>query len=179
MKINLRFLRLPLAAFCFLLALSACTITESKFSTSALSHGKKAATVVPGVVAENKIDEIEFWLWPAKGRLIETFSPAKDGNKGIDITGTSGSPIFASSAGKIVYVGAGLKKYGRMVIIKHNDNFVSAYACNQRLLVKEGQRVTAGQKIASMGTAKQGMAILHFEIRLNGKPVDPLKYLKE
>ena len=118
------------------------------------------------------------WLWPAQGRILSGFSEAT-GSKGLDIAGKAGQPIYAAAAGKVVYSGSGLRGYGNMVIIKHNASYLSAYAHNQKVLVKEGQSVTRGQKIALMGDSDADQVKLHFEIRLMGKPVDPLKYLPE
>lgn len=117
------------------------------------------------------------WQWPANGMLISGFSPSGSLNKGVDIAGKEGDPILAASAGTVVYAGNNLRGYGELLIIKHNDSYVSAYAHNSKLLVKEGQKVTAGQRIANMGSTGTDRVKLHFEIRLNGKPVDPTKYL--
>jgi lipoprotein NlpD len=116
------------------------------------------------------------WQWPTQGKLRNGYNPAK-GKKGLDIEGKEGQPILAAAQGKVVYSGDGLIGYGNLVIIKHNDAYLSAYGHNRRLLVKEGNTVKTGQKIAEMGdSGKQGV-ILHFEIRRDGKPVDPLRYL--
>ena len=120
---------------------------------------------------------IKHWLWPAKGKVIKGFSPVSGGNKGIEIGGHLGDPVIASADGKIVYSGSGLRGYGNLIIIKHNDNYLSAYAYNKTLLVKEGMSVQAGQKIAVMGSNTAGRVMLHFEIRRNGKPVNPIKLL--
>lgn len=120
---------------------------------------------------------IGHWLWPTKGALIKGFSPAVGGNRGLDITGKLGQPIMASAAGRVVYSGSGLRGYGKLIIIKHSDNYLSAYAFNKDLFVKEGEQVRAGQVIAEMGQDDQGKTLLHFEIRQNGKPVNPLGYL--
>jgi lipoprotein NlpD len=115
------------------------------------------------------------WLWPAEGKVITTFS---EGNgKGIDIAGKAGDPVLAAAAGKVVYAGSGLRGYGKLVIIKHDDSFLSAYAHNRQLLVNEGQAVSKGQKIAELGNTDADRPKLHFELRRQGKPVDPLKYL--
>ncbi len=98
-------------------------------------------------------------------------------NKGIDIAGKLGQPVIATAAGSVVYAGSGLRGYGELVIIKHNDTFISAYGHNRRLLVNEGQQVKAGQQIAEMGSTGTDQVKLHFEIRRQGKPVDPLQYL--
>lgn len=117
------------------------------------------------------------WLWPASGTLVGMFSSNTSLNKGIDIAGTLGQPIVATAAGSVVYAGSGLRGYGELVIIKHNDTFISAYGHNRRLLVKEGQAVKAGQQIAEMGSTGTEQVKVHFEIRRQGKPVDPLQYL--
>jgi lipoprotein NlpD len=119
---------------------------------------------------------ISHWLRPAQGKVIKQFNLHK-GNKGIDITGRLGEPVLASNSGIVVYNGSGLPGYGKLLIIKHNATFLSAYAHNRYILVKQGQTVTRGQKIATMGRDNSGQIILHFEIRQNGKPVDPLHYL--
>lgn len=119
-------------------------------------------------------DEI-VWLWPAGGKLIAGFS--EGANKGVDIAGKSGEAILAAGDGKVVYSGSGLRGYGKLVIVKHNGTYLSAYAHNRNVLVKEGQTVSKGQKIAEMGDSDADQVKLHFEIRRQGKPVDPLKYL--
>ena len=115
------------------------------------------------------------WTWPAKGQLIEPYS--RRGNKGLDIAGDLGQPVYAARGGRVVYSGSGLIGYGKLIIIKHNKSHLSAYAYNDRLLVKEGDNVTGGQRIAHMGRNNAKQVALHFEIRRNGKPVDPLRYL--
>lgn len=115
------------------------------------------------------------WLWPAKGMLVKSDTPIS--RNGIDISGKRGQRINASAPGVVVYSGSGLLGYGRLIIVKHNDTFLSAYAHNSELLVKEGDHVNAGQNIALMGETNNGKIMLHFEIRKNGQPVDPLKYL--
>ncbi|MDE1460371.1 peptidoglycan DD-metalloendopeptidase family protein [Spartinivicinus poritis] len=117
------------------------------------------------------------WIWPVKGRVIENFTTKGKVNKGIDIGGKLGQPVNAAADGKVVYAGSGLLGYGKLVIIKHNYQFLSAYAHNRKLLVKEGDKVQAGQKIAEIGATGTTMAKLHFEIRQNGTPVNPLKFL--
>ena len=116
------------------------------------------------------------WSWPVRGKVIQKFSPSR-GKKGIDISSAQGVSVKASEAGKVVYSGQGLVGYGRMVIIKHNETFLSAYAHNQNLLVNEGQFVKKGQTIARLGRSGTDKFKLHFEIRKNGKPVNPLTYL--
>lgn len=117
------------------------------------------------------------WLWPSNGAVIGRFSSNGSLNKGIDIAGELGQPVLAASDGSVVYAGSGLRGYGELVIIKHSDTYVSAYGHNRRLLVQEGQQVKAGQKIAEMGSTGTDRVKLHFEVRRQGKPVDPLQYL--
>ncbi|SJN55698.1 Murein hydrolase activator NlpD precursor [Vibrio ruber DSM 16370] len=121
--------------------------------------------------------KIDRWLWPTKGRVIRQFSAIDQGNKGIDIAGQRGQSVVSSAAGTVVYSGNALRGYGNLVIIKHNDKYLSAYAHNDRLLVSEGQSVKAGQKIATMGSSGTSSVRLHFEIRYQGKPVNPKRYL--
>lgn len=117
------------------------------------------------------------WQWPAQGPLIARFQSNASLNKGIDIAGQLGQPVFSAANGTVVYAGRGLIGYGDMIIIKHDDDFLSAYAHNSRLLVKEGEQVRVGQKIAEMGSSGTDRVKLHFEIRRRGQPVDPLGYL--
>ena len=117
------------------------------------------------------------WSWPAGGRVLAGFSESS--NKGVDIAGKVGDPVYASAAGRVVYSGQGLRGYGKLIIIKHNQTYLSAYAHNNNLLVKEGQNVVKGQKIAEIGNTDSSQAKLHFEIRRLGKPIDPVKLLPE
>ncbi len=116
-----------------------------------------------------------YWQWPVRGKILKSFS--KTGRKGIDIAGKIGQKVRSAASGKVVYSGSGLKGYANLLIIKHNYLYLSAYANNRRLLVKEGQQVKKGQVIAEVGSMKDKRISLHFEIRQNGKPVNPLKYL--
>lgn len=145
------------------------------------------AVVKPDVKAETKAeaepkppalvgDELA-WIWPANGKIVATYS--EGGNKGVDIAGKAGDPVIAAGEGKVVYSGTGLRGYGKLVIVKHNNTYLSAYAHNQNILVKEGQSVSKGQKIAEMGSSDADQVKLHFEVRRQGKPVDPLKYLPQ
>lgn len=118
------------------------------------------------------------WTWPAHGKVVDNFTQSGL-NKGIDILGANGSSVLAAAQGKVVYDGNGLRGYGNLIIIKHNDMFLSAYAHNQKILVQEGQMVKMGQVIALMGSTEAKQVELHFEIRKAGKPVDPMKYLPE
>ena len=117
------------------------------------------------------------WRWPANGQIIRRFSAAEGGNKGIDIAGQLGDPVIAAADGRVVYAGSGLLGYGNLVIINHNREFLSAYAHNSRILVSENDMVKAGDKIAEMGQSGTDRVQLHFEIRRNGRPVDPLGHL--
>lgn len=137
--------------------------TTDKKSTKAKAKPKVAAAKPPGD-----------WRWPVKGKVIERFSA---NNKGIDIAAKAGTPVVATSSGKVVYAGSGLRGYGNLLIIKHNRSYFSAYAHSQRLLVAEGAQVKAGQKIAEVGNTGTDKDKLHFEIRKDGNPKDPLTFL--
>ena len=120
-------------------------------------------------------DEDVAFIWPASGALLAGFDEVR--NKGYDIAGKAGDPVLAAADGRVVYAGAGLRGYGNLIILKHNNTFLTAYAHNQALLVKEDQTVRRGQKIAEMGNTDADRVKLHFEIRRQGKPVDPARYL--
>ncbi|MEX0951488.1 MAG: peptidoglycan DD-metalloendopeptidase family protein [Gammaproteobacteria bacterium] len=141
---------------------------ESRQTTPPATTSKSSAAAVTGPVQ---------WQWPTAGELLKVRTPT--GEKGIRIGGRINQPVSASAPGRVVYSGSGLIGYGRLIIIKHNDTYLSAYAHNNELLVKEGDNVTAGQKIATMGAGVDGRALLHFEIRRDGQPVDPLKHLPQ
>lgn len=165
---------------------------KEKYSDEALARAQSATQIAPAVAAgEGKTepppeaktaeaaaggDDVP-WIWPANGKMVGTFS--EGGNKGVDIAGKAGDAVIAAGDGKVVYSGTGLRGYGKLVIIKHNNTYLSAYAHNQNILVKEGQSVTKGQKIAEMGNTDADQVKLHFEVRRSGKPVDPLKYLPQ
>ena len=114
------------------------------------------------------------WMWPVKGKVLAPFTEAA---KGMDIAGRKGAPVVAAAGGRVVYAGSGLRGYGKLVIIKHNVTWLSAYAHNENILVKEGQDVKKGQKVAEMGSSDTDQVKLHFEVRRQGKPVDPAKIL--
>lgn len=136
----------------------------------------KAVTDKPADKAPARVVEpAGSWAWPASGKVIETFDEPR--NKGIDIAGKEGDPVLAASDGTVVYSGSGLRGYGNLIILKHTDDFVSAYAHNSQILVKQGQAVRRGQRIAEMGRTDADQPKLHFEIRQQGKPVDPVKFL--
>ena len=136
-----------------------------------------AALPTPAPAIAVGSDDVD-WAWPIqpapKGKIVAMFT---DANKGVDISGSKGTPIHAAASGKVVYSGAGLRGYGRLVIIKHNATWLSAYAHNEKILVAEGENVKKGQKIAEMGSSDADQVKLHFEIRKQGKPVDPMKLL--
>jgi lipoprotein NlpD len=144
------------------------------------SAAKVAAVPAPVVASANGAptvageDEIA-WIWPTSGVVLTGFDEVK--NKGLDIGGAAGDAVLAASDGRVVYVGAGLRGYGNLIILKHNNTYLTAYAHNQSLLVKEDQSVRKGQKIAEMGNSDSDRVKLHFEVRRQGKPVDPAKYL--
>ncbi|MGH8727000.1 MAG: peptidoglycan DD-metalloendopeptidase family protein [Burkholderiales bacterium] len=132
----------------------------------------EAAVPAPPQDGEDAVD----WGWPAKGKILSPFS---DSAKGVDIAGKAGQPVVATAGGKVVYSGSGLRGYGKLIIIKHNKTYLSAYAHNKSIFVKEGETVVKGQKIAEMGNSDSEEVKLHFEIRRLGKPVDPLRYLPD
>jgi lipoprotein NlpD len=134
-----------------------------------------AASTAPQAAAPRDGDDDVNWLWPAAGGVIGTFDESR--NKGLAISGRAGDPVFAAADGRVVYAGSGLRGYGNLVIVKHNNTYLSAYAHNQTLLVKEDQVVRRGQKIAEMGSSDADRVQLHFEIRRLGKPVDPARLL--
>lgn len=140
---------------------------ETPATAAAKPAAKPEAAAVDGAIA---------WLWPAAGKVIHGFNQGSN-PKGVAIAGVAGQAVVASAAGKVVYSGSGLRGYGKLIIIKHNNTYLSVYAHNRELLVREGERVTRGQKIAEMGSSDSDRVGLHFEIRRFGKPVDPLKYL--
>lgn len=117
------------------------------------------------------------WIWPTEGRVVSGFKANDATRKGVDIAGELGQPVLAAADGEVVYSGSGLAGYGKLIIIKHDARFLSAYAYNDKLLVSEGQKVKSGQVIAHMGLESIGKPRLHFEIRLDGKPIDPLRQL--
>ncbi|WP_413699852.1 peptidoglycan DD-metalloendopeptidase family protein [Psychromonas sp. KJ10-10] len=121
--------------------------------------------------------KISGWSWPAKGKVSKSFSASQSAMQGISIAGKRGSAIYVTASGKVVYAGNGLRGYGNLIIIKHNDDYLSAYAHNERLLVGENDDIKNNQIIAEMGDSGSGHVHLHFEIRYRGKSVDPSRYL--
>lgn len=117
------------------------------------------------------------WAWPTRGKIVGYFSAKEPGKNGVDIAGRVGQSINAAASGRVVYSGSGLRGYGNLIIIKHNETYFSAYAHNRKIYVKENQKVKLGQKIADMGNTGANKVMLHFEIRRNGRPINPLRYL--
>jgi lipoprotein NlpD len=146
----------------------------SAASAPTTTTASATSTPAPAPVATSSEDDVAM-LWPASGTVVAPFDEVK--NKGVDIAGKLGDPVNAVADGRVVYAGAGLRGYGNLIILKHNDTYLTAYAHNQTLLVKEDQSVRKGQKIAEMGNSDADRVKLHFEVRKQGKPVDPLKYL--
>ncbi|AVY97882.1 murein hydrolase activator NlpD [Enterobacter sp. RHB15-C17] len=173
------------------------TITYSEDSgeqsaNKMLPNNKPSATVVtapvtapvvsssvPTASSQTASAPISTWRWPTDGKVIENFSSSEGGNKGIDIAGSKGQAIIATADGRVVYAGNALRGYGNLIIIKHNDDYLSAYAHNDTMLVREQQEIKAGQKIATMGSTGTSSTRLHFEIRYKGKSVNPLQYLPQ
>jgi lipoprotein NlpD len=154
---------------------------KKPYSDAALAQKEDnpKAEKVTGIAAGSTVtasdDEKLSWMWPSDGRIIATFDEGK--NKGIDIAGRLGQQVMAAGSGKVMYAGSGIRGYGNLVIVKHSNSLLSAYAHNRTIVVKEGQNVTKGQVIAEMGNSDTDTVKLHFEIRQQGKPVDPAKFL--
>lgn len=137
---------------------------------------RSALTSNPAAVTQRQVDDM-FWRWPTRGSIVSDYRPDIPGGKGIQISGEFGQPVRAASPGQVVYSGSGLPGYGRLIILKHSDRLLSAYGYLGRILVKEGDNVDAGQSIAELGASNENRPILHFEIRQDGKPVNPLNFL--
>jgi len=151
----------------------------AKVEPAAAKPPEKPVVPVPPPVAATGDDAID-WVWPVPGKVLTQFvegAAGKESNKGVDITAKPGESVLAAAGGKVVYVGNSLRGYGNLVIVRHNATYLSAYAHNSKILVKEGQVVNRAQKIAEAGSSDADQPKLHFEIRRLGKPVDPLKYL--
>lgn len=146
---------------------------DSKPADAKPQESKPASAEIKPAISAAGEEELT-WAWPTSGKVITPFS---DSAKGLDIGGKVGQPVLAAGSGRVVYAGSGLRGYGKLVIIKHNKTYLSAYAHNNQLLVKEGDNVKRGDKIAEMGNSDAEQVKLHFEIRRFGKPVDPSKYL--
>lgn len=150
---------------------------SSKAATRASSGKSKKKSVSKPVRPPTRAKSGVAWVWPVKGKIIRKFSSKGSGKQGILIAGKMGQKIVSAASGKVVFSGDGLVGYGRLIIVQHKKEFLTAYAHNDRLLVKEGQSVKKGQTIAHMGKTAAKTPRLHFEMRYKGKPVDPLKYL--
>ena len=153
--------------------------TSTKETVAKTQKEEKVSTVATTPVVSGKARTVSgvSWTWPTQGKVVKQFSLAEHGNKGIDIAGTRGQQVLAASDGQVVYAGNALRGYGNLVIINHDNEFLSAYAHNDVLLVKEGQKVKRGQQIAKMGSTDASSVGLHFEIRYRGQSVNPIKYL--
>lgn len=151
--------------------------TQPRASYSSAARTAPAATSQPPQRTADPLDEDIQWTMPAEGELIGGFSE-NGPQRGIEILGDFGSPVVASAAGEVAYSGAGLRGYGKLILIKHNATYITAYAHNSKLLVKQGQQVAQGQQIAEMGNTDSNRVKLYFELRRFGKPVDPTKYLQ-
>ena len=149
--------------------------SQTQSQTQSAAKNEPAPAAVSESVAKSGEDNVSF-AWPAKGTIVGAFDESKN-RKGVDIGGAAGDPVLASADGKVVYAGGGLRGYGNLIILKHNNTYLTAYAHNQSLLVKEDQTVKKGQKIAEMGNSDTDSVKLHFEVRKLGKPVDPAQYL--
>ena len=134
-------------------------------------------TKVKAKQAPDKFKQSLYWKWPYNGRIIKGFKKGDDTSKGIVVSGKLGQSILSAEAGKVVYSGSGLIGYGQLIIIKHNNNYLSAYGHNRKILVREGEWITKGKKIAEMGINETGVPALHFEIRKNGNPINPVSVL--
>jgi lipoprotein NlpD len=144
------------------------------------AYGKTDKVVNPGSFGPTLSKfpkQISSWHWPSNNRVVRGFSAKEQGNKGLDFAGEIGSAVLAAAKGKVVYTGSALRGFGKLIIVKHSDAYLSAYAHNDQILVKEQQWIKAGQKIASMGRSGTDKVKLHFEVRYKGKSVDPLRYL--
>ena len=148
--------------------------SSTRRSSKSRSTSKSSAS--PRKATYGTATKVDSWVWPANGPVVRRFS-ARGTNKGLDIGGRRGAAIHAAATGKVVYKGSGLRGYGRLIIIKHNRDFLSAYAHCERIYVEEGDVIKRAQKIAAMGSSGTDQVKLHFEIRYRGSPVDPLKYL--
>lgn len=144
-------------------------------AASAPAATPAAVPVAAPVAASTMGDDEPAWIWPANGSVLAGFDESK--NKGLDIGGNSGDAVLAAADGRVVYAGEGLRGYGKLIILKHNNTYLTAYAHNKTLLVKEDAAVKRGQKIAEMGDTDADRVKLHFEVRKQGKPVDPAKYM--
>jgi lipoprotein NlpD len=147
-------------------------VADTRPATPAATTPAPAAPAAPAATGD---DARLSWMWPSEGRVIATFDDGR--NKGLDIAGKAGQPVVAAGSGKVMYAGSGIRGYGNLVIVKHSNSLLSAYAHNRKIVVKEGDNVAKGQLIAEMGDSDADLVKLHFEIRQQGKPVDPTRFL--
>ncbi|GAB3292202.1 peptidoglycan DD-metalloendopeptidase family protein [Pseudidiomarina andamanensis] len=154
-------------------------VKQNKSKPLTVKQQNKPARTLPPRKTEPPLPASKdiIWQWPTGGRVLKEFSTAETGTKGLDIAGSRGDPIYAAAAGKVVYAGNALKGYGQLIILKHNDDYITAYAHNQQLLVKEQQWVNKGDEIAAMGDTDAERVKLHFQVRFRGKSVNPRHYL--
>lgn len=155
-------------------------VSGASSSSTKKSAASKTAKVVPSsAVPQSSWPPVgqRCWRWPASGKVVMKYSTSEGGNKGIDIAGSRGQPVYAAGAGKVVYVGNQLRGYGNLVMIKHNEDYITAYAHNDKLMVNNGQSVKIGQQIATMGSSDADSVRLHFQIRYRATAIDPLRYL--
>ncbi|CAI9387920.1 MULTISPECIES: amidase activator ActS [Citrobacter] len=152
--------------------------------TASAKSTKKSSTKTAAVRPSSSVPQSSWppvgqrcWQWPASGKVILPYSTAEGGNKGIDISAARGTPVYAAGAGKVVYVGNQLRGYGNLIMIKHSEDYITAYAHNDTMLVNNGQSVKAGQKIATMGSTDAASVRLHFQIRYRATAIDPQRYL--
>lgn len=152
--------------------------------TASAKSAKKSSTKTAAVRPSSSVPQSSWppvgqrcWQWPASGKVILPYSTADGGNKGIDISAARGTPVYAAGAGKVVYVGNQLRGYGNLIMIKHSEDYITAYAHNDTMLVNNGQSVKAGQQIATMGSTDAASVRLHFQIRYRATAIDPLRYL--
>lgn len=153
--------------------------SRSSKSSSGKSSSKTAAVTPSSAVPKSSWPPVgqRCWVWPASGKVAMPYSTSEGGNKGIDIAGARGAPVYAAGAGKVVYVGNQLRGYGNLIMIKHGEDYITAYAHNDTMLVNNGQNVKAGQKIATMGSTGADSVALHFQIRYRATAIDPVRYL--
>ena len=153
------------------------SITKKQY----IKQETRTSTARKQIPSDNKVYSVTNsklkWQWPTRGKVVSTFSIRDPGRRGIDIVGRKGQPVKSAAAGRVVYRGNGLRGYGNLIIIKHNETYFSAYAHTENVVVKEDEKVKLGQKLADMGNTNSEKTKLHFEIRRNGKPVNPLRYL--
>ncbi|TDY00144.1 peptidoglycan DD-metalloendopeptidase family protein [Thiohalophilus thiocyanatoxydans] len=155
---------------------TAAAVAQDDVGRSDDNTGTTTSTAEQNKPAAEPVRKLS-WQWPVEGEIVNNFSGTDPGKKGLDIAGRMGQSVKAAADGKVVYSGSGLRGYGKLIIIKHNTAYFSAYAYNDKLLVQENDAVKSGQRIAEMGKHNSDQAMLHFEIRRNGTPQDPVKYL--